>query len=205
MWDAPGSISDVKIELYVNNIFVMEIAAATPNDGTFDWVVPIGLSDSTNYQIRITDPLNPANFDNSDNFEITDIRSITVGTPDGTSSWVTGNTYNINWTSTGIITNVDIQLYAGGTLIMNIATNTANDGTHSWTIPDMLLNYTQYVIRISDSADPTVYDDSEPFTITSPTGPPPIPGFDIFILLSLLLGISVPLIIKRKRKIHHKS
>ncbi len=204
-WTAPPSISDVKIDLYENGVFVMELAATTPNDGEFSWTVPIGLSDSVNYQIKITDPLYPANFDFSDNFEIVDLRSITVVSPDSDSSWVTGNTYDINWTSTGPIANVMIQLYASGILIMDIVTSTSNDGTYSWIIPDMLINYTEYVIRISDVLDPTIYDDSEPFTITTPPGAHGIFGYDILILLSLIFGVSITLIKKGKRKIFHKS
>ncbi|KKL85564.1 hypothetical protein LCGC14_1953480 [marine sediment metagenome] len=68
----------------------------------------------------------------------------------------------------------------------------------SWTIPATLINYTEYVIRISDLIDPTVFDDSDLFTITGETEGG-IPGYDLLIL-SGLLGVVSLAIIKKKRK-----
>ena len=198
-WDATGTFTNVKIDLYENGVFVMELAASTPNDGSFSWTVPIGLADSTLYQIRVADAEYAATEDYSDNFEIEDLRSLTVVVPDSTTSWTMGDTEAINWTSTGIIANVKIELYAGGYLIMEIAASTPNDGTFDWTIPNTLVNYT-FVIRISDALDATVFDDSEPFSITGITEPPDgIPGYDLILLCGVLLGISF-ILVKTKRK-----
>ena len=199
-WDSTGTISNVKIDLYENGVFVMEIVASTPNDGSFSWIVPIGLTDSTLYKIRVGDADYGATEDYSDNFEIEDPRSITVVVPDSSTSWIMGDTEAINWTSTGTIANVKIELYAGGFVILEIAASTPNDGSFDWTIPNTLVNYTSFVIRISDVLDPTLYDESEEFTITGVTEPPDgIPGYDLIILCGLLLGLSFVLV-KRKRK-----
>jgi len=198
-WDTTGVITDVKIDLYRNGVFISEIVASTPNDGSFSWIVPIGLTDSTLYKIRVGDADYGATEDYSDNFEIEDPRSITVVVPDSTTGWIMGDTEAINWTSTGIIANVKIELYASSILIMEIVASTSNDGTFDWTIPNTLVNYTTYVIRISDVLDPTLYDESEEFTITGVTVPPEIPGYDLILFSGLLLGLSFVLV-KRKRK-----
>jgi len=199
-WNSTGIIANVKIDLYENGVFVMELAASSPNDGSFSWTVPIGLIDSILYQIRISDVIDATMEDYSDDFEIEDPRSITVVVPDSTTSWKMGNTQNINWTSTGIIPNVKIELYASSILIMELVASTTNDGSFEWTIPDTLVNYTVYVIRISDVLDPTMYDDSDPFSIVAPPGGG-IPGFDILILGGLLLGMSSYLIIRKRKKL----
>ncbi|MFX1419353.1 MAG: S8 family serine peptidase [Promethearchaeota archaeon] len=69
-WTSTGSISDVKIELYLDGVFEMQIVASTPNDGSYDWTIPTTLVDSTLYQIKISDVANPIIDDFSDNFEI---------------------------------------------------------------------------------------------------------------------------------------
>ncbi|KKM87939.1 hypothetical protein LCGC14_1263820, partial [marine sediment metagenome] len=198
-WTSTGIIANVKIELYKNGVFVMELTASTLNDGSFSWAIPIGLADSTSYQIRVSDATDATIEDYSDNFEIEDTRSITVVVPDSTTSWTMGDTQNITWTSTGIIANVKIELYANSILIMDIAVSTPNDGTFEWTIPDTLVNYTDYVIRISDVLDPTIYDDSDIFTITGAAGG--IPGYDILILSGLLIGVSLTILKKKRKKI----
>ncbi|KKM85512.1 hypothetical protein LCGC14_1288300 [marine sediment metagenome] len=196
-WDSTGTISNVKIDLYENGVFVTEIVASTTNDGSYSWDVPIGLSTSTLYQIRVSDAIYPLTNDDSDNFEIQDLRSITVVVPDSSSSWIFDNIYDINWTSTGTIANVKIELYASAILIMEIVASTTNDGIYSWTIPDTLVNFSEYVIRISDVLDPTMYDDSDTFRISGPSSA--IPGYDLLIL-SGLLGVVSLAIIKKKRK-----
>ena len=69
-WNTTGTISDVIIALYENDTFVMEINASTPNDGEYLWNVPLGLDDSTQYQIVVSDLNYPLMNDSSDSFEI---------------------------------------------------------------------------------------------------------------------------------------
>ncbi len=69
-WNSTGSMSNVRIELYNNGVFVMEIISSTPNNGEFYWFVSSGLLDSKNYQIKITYLSDSSVYDNSDYFEI---------------------------------------------------------------------------------------------------------------------------------------
>ncbi|MFX1477717.1 MAG: GPI anchored serine-threonine rich family protein, partial [Promethearchaeota archaeon] len=69
-WSSVGGITDVKIELFKNDIFELEIISSTPNDGSYSWTIPTGLEASSQYQVKITDITNPSTYDYSDYFEI---------------------------------------------------------------------------------------------------------------------------------------
>ena len=69
-WTSTGTITDVKIELFKSGIFELDIISSTPNDGEFSGIIPSGLDNSTQYQVKITDVSNPLINDFSDYFEI---------------------------------------------------------------------------------------------------------------------------------------
>lgn len=69
-WISTGTITDVKIELFKSGILESEIISSTPNDGNFSWIIPSGLDNSTQYQIKISDVSNSPINDYSDYFEI---------------------------------------------------------------------------------------------------------------------------------------
>ncbi|MBY8984927.1 MAG: carboxypeptidase regulatory-like domain-containing protein [Candidatus Lokiarchaeota archaeon] len=204
-WESTGTISNVKIDLFENGVFISEIEASTPNDGSYSWSLPIGLSNSTIYQIRVSDAAYTLTNDNSENFEIQDTRSITITSPITGDHWLMLNDYDITWISTGTIATVMIELYASSILILEIAASTPNDGAFTWSIPDTLINYTEYVIRVSDSSDPTLFDDSDLFTITGESSGG-IPGFDLLISIGLLVGVSLTILRRKRKKLSiHKS
>ncbi|MFX0025984.1 MAG: Ser-Thr-rich GPI-anchored membrane family protein, partial [Candidatus Hermodarchaeota archaeon] len=80
-WSSTGNISNVRIELYNNDIFVMEIVSSTPNDGEFSWFISSELVDSKNYRIKIIYLLDSSIFDYSDYFEIKNSTSPPKGIP----------------------------------------------------------------------------------------------------------------------------
>jgi hypothetical protein len=202
-WTSTGSISDVKIELYENDVYVMDITASTANDGDYSWLIPTSLADSTLYQIKISGVSNPAIEDFSEYFEIFTpiIDSLTVLAPNSTSIWEKGTSKSIIWTSTGSISNVKIDLYKGGVFIIEIVATTPNDGEYTWDIPKDLEEGIDYQIRISDVLNPVTYDTSPYFVITphKEEGPPPIPGYNLFILISIICIVSIVLLRIRKK------
>jgi len=76
-WNSTGHIATVNIELYLDGSLVQAIVSGTSNDGVYSWTIPVSLTASTLYQIKITDASDPTKFAFSDNFEI-------VGFPDDT-------------------------------------------------------------------------------------------------------------------------
>ncbi|MFX1279746.1 MAG: Ser-Thr-rich GPI-anchored membrane family protein, partial [Promethearchaeota archaeon] len=196
-WSSTGTISNVKIELFEDDVFVMEIAPSTTNDGEFYWTIPLGLTSSDLYQIKVINTLDSAVYDFSDYFEIFTF-TITITTPDSSSSWETDTSQLILWTSTGPISNVLIELYNNDLFVIQITASTLNDGIYNWTIPSDLLNSDQYQIKITNTLDSTVYDFSDYFEIKrTPTAPPAILGYNFYILIGVIGIISTILVKKR--------
>ncbi|MCG2681743.1 MAG: S8 family serine peptidase, partial [Kiritimatiellae bacterium] len=106
----------------------------------------------------------------------------TITSPNGGESWTVGESHDITWTSTGTITNVNIDYStdSGGSWA-SVAAGTSNDGTYSWTVPNT--PSTTCLVRVSDAANADTLDTSDAvFTITAsaaetvstpdmPTGP----------------------------------
>ncbi len=109
--------------------------------------------------------------------------SITVTSPNGGEVWMIGTSYPITWTTIGTVGTVDIYYSLNsGASWTSIVTNTANDGTHSWTIPSVTPS-TNCLIRIWENSDREPSDTSDAVfsiiatttetvsTPTMPTGP----------------------------------
>ncbi|MFX0148929.1 MAG: Ser-Thr-rich GPI-anchored membrane family protein, partial [Candidatus Hodarchaeota archaeon] len=163
-WTSTGTISNIKIELYNDDLFVMEITSDTSNDGEYYWSIPLILESSTQYQIKIIDTSNSSIYDYSAYFEIYS-PSINITDPNSTSSWETGTSHYINWNYIGTISNVKIELYKDNVFIMEITSDTSNDGEYYWSIPSLLEDSTQYQIMISEVSDPSIYAFSAYFEI----------------------------------------
>lgn len=199
-WTTTGNISNVKIDLYRGGVFEMAITANITNDGDFYWTFPLSLTDSTQYQIKVSDVYNPSTYDYSQFFEIYN-PTITVTSPDSSSSWVRGTEHFLNWTSTGTLTNVKIELYLNDTFVLEIAANTPNDGEYSWNIPSNLTASTLYQIKMSDASNPLVYDFSDYFEVRPPTAPDST--MIIIIIISVVGGVAIAvavIVIIKKRK-----
>jgi hypothetical protein len=117
--------------------------------------------------------------------------SLTITSPDSSSSWETGTSQYIYWSSIGMISNVKIELYEDDAIITEINSSTLNDGEYFWTPPTGLEDSTQYQVKITDVSNPSTYALSEYFEIKNPT----IIGYNLLILIGLI-GISSILLIK---------
>jgi hypothetical protein len=128
-------------------------------------MVPSAVTDDSNNFFDVVDTL-PA--------------SVTVTAPNGGENWVRGTTATITWSSFGV-TNVDIELLRSGSPGLTIATGTPSDETHDFAVPAGQDLGSDYAVRITDSADPGVTDDSDAFfnvvdavtgsiTVTRPNG-----------------------------------
>jgi hypothetical protein len=159
------SLTNVKIDLYKGGVLQELIEPNTENDGTYTWTVNASLPDGSDYKVRISSVSEPGTYDESDNFTI-EMKSITVTEPKSNTIWTTGDSSNITWTSTGTISDVQIDLYNGGTFEETIEPSTANDGDYTWTqVNPALADDSDYRVRISWISDAGVYDESEDFTI----------------------------------------
>lgn len=124
-------------------------------------------------------------------------KSLTIINPYSSSSWQTGTSQSIHWTSVGYIPAVKIELYKDGVFVTEIISTTFNDGEYSWSIPSTLTNSTQYQIKIIDVTDPLIYAFSDYFEIFTPRGIPGVPGYDLLIIIGAISIISLFVIKKR--------
>lgn len=158
-WTSAGSVSQVKIELTRNGgITWEELAASTANDGSMNWTVSGETSD--NCLLRISDAADgdPVDMSNAP-FAISTI-AITVIAPNGGESLYDTSEYEIQWTTTGPITNVNLEYSLdNGSSWQVIAVNFANSGAYLWPVPDTLAN--ACLVRIADAADGNPEDASD--------------------------------------------
>ena len=149
-WDRPGEQNaSVKIKLFNSaGTLVLTLTASTPNDGSYDWLVPSTLA-TGKYFVRVQ-TLDNLLRDDSDVFQVI-IPRITVTSPTATSVWLKGTSETITWTRIGTMDdNVKIHLYLGTAKKLDVTTGTGNDGSYEWAIPATLAagKYTVRVITL---------------------------------------------------------
>ena len=94
--------------------------------------------------------------------------SITVNSPNTNVTWCSGTSQNITWTSQNV-TNVKIDLSSDGGATFPttiIASTSAASGSYTWNIPANQTSGSQYIIRVSDASNSSIFDVSNSsFTI----------------------------------------
>lgn len=145
--------------------------ATTQNDGSFDWTVTG--PETTEAVIRIRhQSLGDTYRDHSTGFFTISSspppNTLTVNVPNGGESWQEGSDQNVQWSSTGVIANVKIELSRTGLggPYQVLFVSTPNDGSQSWTVTGPTTS--NAFMRITDVVDPGTSDTSNSaFAITS--------------------------------------
>ena len=152
------AVQAVKIEYTINNGVSWDIlTTSTPSTGFYNWN-QIPKTPSTNCKIRITDVANLFSDMSDDFFTITPEPSIIILSPNGRENLLSGNQYEIRWSSVSVANvNIDYSNNNGANW-SQIVTNTPSSGSHFWTVPNE--NTEQGRIRISD-VDGTPSDTSD--------------------------------------------
>jgi hypothetical protein len=161
VWDNDKLGGNVKIELYKADVLHSIVTASATNTGTYPWILPADLAVATDYKIRVI-RLNSTNqFDDSDaNFAIRAAK-MTVYYPNGGEKLFGNDVVNITWNSESLVGNVDIDLYKSNSLYSTIAASTANDRSHTWTIPAGLRYDTTYKVKVTPQVAPSAADSSD--------------------------------------------
>src|SRR2546422_1887195 len=163
-WTTAGTIANVKLEYSTDGgvTYPSVVAASVPNTGSFSWTIPDSISNTV--RVRVSDVTDASANDTSDgNFKIRG--NLTVTTPNGGEVVTLGAAQTITWTSAGTIPSVKLEYskdnFATVTLI---AASVGNTGSFAWTVPDNAS--TTVKVRVTNTADATVFDDSNAnFTI----------------------------------------
>jgi hypothetical protein len=178
-------VGNVTIEYSINSgNSWLNLVSATVNDGSYNWIVPGNPSDNCLVRIRESEgDTNP--WDVSDavfSIDASSYTSITIISPNGGETLYAGSTFEITWTSTGIIDDVKIEYSTGSeTPWIEIAGTTPNDGSYTWTVPgtpssDCLVRVSETAGNpspVSDESDAVfeISTETEPtITVTSPNG-----------------------------------
>jgi hypothetical protein len=155
--DANFGATPIAIEYSINGGTNWVVAANVANTGSYSWTVPNLSSSNCLVKVTATDLAGNIGSDISNAaFTITgDIvaPSVVVNSPNGGESWQGGSTHTITWTATDDKTpNTDLLIdleYStnGGNSWTTIVSNTANDGSHYWTVPSV--SSTQCLVKVS--------------------------------------------------------
>ncbi|MFA3781564.1 hypothetical protein ABRY23_00700 [Melioribacteraceae bacterium 4301-Me] len=162
-WNSKG-VEKVNIEFSTNaGLTWNSIISNLLNTGAYTWTIPV-LSANTNVTqclIRVSDASDNSIYDVSDFvFTISPQPSITVVSPNGGESFLSGTSKEILWNSTNV-SNVKIELTTdGGAHWSTIVSSTPSIGFYTWNnIPN--LNSLLCKIRISDANEGTPSDVSD--------------------------------------------
>ncbi|MFX1567552.1 MAG: Ser-Thr-rich GPI-anchored membrane family protein [Promethearchaeota archaeon] len=199
-WTSIGTVEDVKIQLYKGTTLIENITyTSAVNDGEYDFYVsPTGNYRGTDYRIKISDYNDPNLYGYSDYFSINvGSGTITINRPTSSDSWQQGTSHSISWSITGIIINVDIEIYKGDALKYSDY-NVSNTGFWHWAIDENIEIGTDWRVKIINSDNSSQYDWSDYFKIISALGPP-IPGYNYYVVYSLLIILTV-IVIRRIKK-----
>ena len=158
----------VNIDIFKGTTLMYSLGT-TESDGEYLWNIPNDPPPGDNWNILITDFHNPNTFSRSYPFEIYTDKSISIITPSSIINWSASRTENlsrlITWSSTGAVSNVDIELWDDANLIYLIANGTKNDGSYSWAIPSNIEPSLDYRIKIIVSDYLSIVDWSDYFSI----------------------------------------
>lgn len=165
-WATEGLVDYVSVELYKGGTFLETIAENIEDTGSlgFSWYPSVDYVTGSDYYVNISNVDDPLSWSKSDDFTITQLGNIELTAPTSFEHWKRNESYNITWNYRGEITAVDIKLYDGIVYVSDITNSAPNNGKYNWTIP-LSLDLDMYNIRVFDSNDPSVYDESPAFYI----------------------------------------
>lgn len=169
-WTSTGTIAQINVEFSADGGVSFLSVAAVPNTGSYTWTVT--QSPTTQGRIRISDAAAPTVVLSVSPADFTiPPPTLTLTAPNGGQTFTQGETRTVAWTTSGIVAQVNLELSLdnGGTWSA-LATNLSNTGSFAWFIAQA--PSTQALVRVRDSAQPTVVQDTSdnPFTILSGVG-----------------------------------
>ena len=181
-WRSIDCTGNVRIELHSGSRAVLVLAASTENDGVFDWDIPAGVADGSDYTLSIALTADGAVSDqNLQPFTIatTPPAAVAVTSPNGGERFYEGTDCQINWTAVSVTGTVTLDLYKAGVFERALDSVSVFDHVYEWEIPAGLDsgNYTIQVTSdenaaVTDSSDAAFVIENTPpvLTLTSPVG-----------------------------------
>jgi 5-hydroxyisourate hydrolase-like protein (transthyretin family) len=166
-WTGFASKDKVKIDISRDGgVTWATLFASLSNTGSKIWKVTG--PNTTQARIRVSMVSDATVNDTSDADFTIKLPTLTVTSPTDPNDWIINSTHAITWTSTGIPTSQKVKIEIsrdGGSTWTTIIASTPNDGTHNWKVTGAAT--TDVIIRITSVTYPTIYDDSDPFDIST--------------------------------------
>jgi len=121
---------------------------------SFDW---LGTGEPGLQYYEIADPNTFEAIDSG----YTKLATLTLSDPNGGEDLMGGTPYTVRWSDTGYTESVLVEYSTdnGSSWMPVDPPNTGNSGSYNWTLP--WVNSAEWVVRISDAADPNVFDVSD--------------------------------------------
>lgn len=185
-WVSSSTSNQFKVYYSINNGSSWTTLTNSTSSEYYNWTIPDNVSDQC--LVKVQDYSNACIYDISDiNFSITPpTPEINITSPNSGNTLYARNTYSISWSNAYNDVDFVTLEYSldNGSTWTEIVNVTENNGSYSWTTPDVVSNECQ--IRISDYNDETFFDITDvnfsiiqPFaTITSPNGGESLLGCD---------------------------
>lgn len=140
---------------YFNGAIWITIAQDEPNDGSYTWRVPHLDINNAKIKVKATDESGNVAQEESDAFIIDSTAAgITVLSPNGGECWGGGSSHNITWealdSNLGDLP-IDLEYYNGSSWV-TIANGEADDGSYTWTVPNINTAAAKVRITATDMA-----------------------------------------------------
>ena len=166
IWDSIG-IEKINIEAFVNGDNLEYIVSGiSSSSGRYSWKIPadfgVGFTLEDSVKIKISDAENISIFDESDrSFSIVENSYIEVFWPNGGEKLIPAEIYYIAWVSPGISW-LKLDLYKEEEFYETITFFSEEVQKWAWIIPEGLKGE-KYKIRVSNSDNLEIYDESDDF------------------------------------------
>ncbi len=164
-WSSIAISGSVKIELFKGSSLVTSLEASTVDDGTQQVTLPTVASTSNDYTIKVTSLVDPSISDSSGAFVITSQQVFQITNPTGGETISSQGFLNVQWNSTYGGT-VSIELHKANAFVSVLTSSTNDDGSHLVQLPTVQSSSSDYSIKLINRNDNSIFDFSNPFTIT---------------------------------------
>ena len=167
-WNSLNVTGNIQIDLYKGGTNVLQLAAGASNTGSYTFNPPTSLTDGSDYKIGISAMSGSVSDFSNNYFSIISqpTPTLTVTAPNGGETWYKGTNYTITWNSSNVTGNIQIDLYKGGTNVLQLAAGASNTGSYTFNPPTSLTDGSDYRIGISAMSG-TVSNIGNYFTISS--------------------------------------
>ncbi|HWO58075.1 MAG TPA: hypothetical protein VNN55_10960 [bacterium] len=135
-WQPLGLGTNIKVglHLYRGSDYQYIIAANTPDDGSFDWVVnDYGGGSGPDYRVRISD-LNEFNCSQFSDFFSVQACTVRVTSPAVNDIWPLQSQHSITWDPIHLPEAVVLELYHNGDFVCVLDPAAPNTGAYLWTV-----------------------------------------------------------------------